>query len=174
MNTLSLLDTSDLVKPYDTLDYISIRDSIDTSDMVKPYDSLTTYPFVILFGYKYGKKQNIQYNTVLTIKSRITYINIEQAHKGCSYGKICKNENGLKILRTKMDFSVEPILERCKGPPDEMNQKTQHSVQHLHVQEEEVTEEDDLHDKLGINLNSQQEGEKNQGKEEDQPTPRIK
>lgn len=79
-------------------------------------------------------KQNIQYNTVLTIKSRITCINIEQAHKGCSCGKICKNENGLKIHRKKMGCSVAKILERCKGPSDEMNQKTQHSVQHLHVQ----------------------------------------
>lgn len=55
-----------------------------------------------------------------------------------------------------------------------MNQERHNSVQHLHVQEEEVTEEDDVHDKLVIYLKSQQEGEKNQGEKEDPPTPRIK
>ncbi|CAG2233830.1 unnamed protein product [Mytilus edulis] len=96
----------------------------------------------------------------------------------CSCGKICKNEKGLKIHRTKMGCSVTPILERRKGQPneteEEMNQETHHSVQHLHVQEEEVMEENEAHDQLGMNLNSQQEREKHQGKEGVPPTPRIK
>ena len=43
-----------------------------------------------------------------------------------------------------------------------MNHETHHSVQHLQVQEEEVKKENKTNDQLGINLNSQQGGDKHQ------------
>ena len=56
---------------------------------------------------------------------------------------------------------------------EEMIQETHLSVQHVHVQEEEVMEKNEARGQLGMNLN-RQEGEKPQGKEGDPLTLRIK
>ena len=61
----------------------------------------------------------------------------------CSCGKLCKNERGLKIHRTKMGCQSVPRLEQRKGKPneteEERDQETHHRVHHLYVPEE-VTE----------------------------------